>query len=253
MQWTFTKILSDNYSWVLYNEQKEAIVIDCGEYKPILKLLKEKELSLKYILITHAHDDHIAETNELKEVTGAIVVGNKHFKERLPKLDMEVEGGDELTLLDTKIKVFATPGHCADHIIFYFEEDKYLFVGDFIFSLGCGRVFEGDPSDMVNSFNVLKGLSPNTLVFPSHEYTKANLTFTKSLAFFDLGDKERFILENDVTLPTTLEFEFRCNPFLNLYNEEFKHHILGNQPIDPVSFFSLLREAKNNKTKLIGG
>lgn len=253
MQWTFTKILKDNYSWVIYNEKKEAIVIDCGEYKPILNLLKENNLSLKYILITHAHDDHIAETDELREETGAKVIGNKNFKERLPKLDVEVEGGDEINLLGENIKIFATPGHCADHIIFFFEKDKYLFVGDFIFSLGCGRVFEGTPADMVNSFNVLKKLPIQTIVFPSHEYTKSNLEFTKSLAFFALGDKEKFILENEVTLPTTLDFEFKCNPFLNLYNEEFKRHLLGTQPMDDVSFFSFLREAKNNKTKLIGG
>ncbi|MDR0484980.1 MAG: hydroxyacylglutathione hydrolase [Alphaproteobacteria bacterium] len=253
MQWTFTKILKDNYSWVIYNDKKEAIVIDCGEYKPILNLLKKNDLSLKYILITHAHYDHIAQTDELRQATGAKVIGNKHFTERLPKLDMEIEGGDEITLLDEKIKVFATPGHCADHIIFYFEESKLLFVGDFIFSLGCGRVFEGDPSNMVNSFNVLKGFPPQTLVFPSHEYTKSNLEFTKSLGFFDLGERERFILENEITLPTVLEFEFRCNPFLNLHNEDFKQHVLHNQTMDSVSFFAFLREIKNTKTKLIGG
>ncbi len=253
MQWTFTKILSDNYSWVVYNEKKEAIVIDCGESQPIIKLLENNKLNLKYIIITHAHDDHISQTDDLVKATGASVVGNKNFKERLPKLDIGVEDGDEITLLDNKIKVIATPGHCADHIIFYFEEDKYLFVGDFLFSLGCGRVFEGDPSDMVNSFNSLKSLPPQTLVFPSHEYTKANLSFTKSLGFFNLGDRERFILENDLTLPTTLDFEFRCNPFLNLYNEDFKSHLLHNQTMDAVSFFTFLREAKNNKTNLIGG
>lgn len=253
MQWTFTRILSDNYSWVIYNDKKEAIVIDCGEYKPIIKLLKDNDLTLKYILITHAHDDHIAQTDELKSETGALVVGNKHFKERLPKLDMEVEGGDEITLLDTKIKVMATPGHCADHLTYYFEDYHYLFVGDFLFSLGCGRIFEGSPSDMVNSFNSLRGLPLQTIVFPSHEYTKSNLNFTKSLGFFNLGDRERFILENDITLPTTLDFEFSCNPFLNLYNEGFKSHLLHNQTMDAVSFFTFLREAKNNNTKLIGG
>ncbi|MDR2007527.1 MAG: hydroxyacylglutathione hydrolase [Alphaproteobacteria bacterium] len=253
MQWTFTKILKDNYAWIIYNEKNEAIIIDCGEAAPIIKFLKEKHLDLKYILITHAHEDHIGELDQLKAATGAIVVGNKHFKERLPHLDMETEGGEVLNLLGENIKVLATPGHCADHIIFYFENDKLLFTGDFLFSLGCGRVFEGDNSDMVNSFNVLKGLPPQTLVFPSHEYTKSNLMFTKSLGFFDLGDRERFILENDMTLPTVLEFEFRCNPFLNLNNAEFKHHVLQGMPMDAVAFFAYLRELKSNKTKLIGG
>ncbi len=253
MQWTFTKILKDNYSWIIYNDNKEAIVIDCGEVSPIVDLLKEKDLSLKYILVTHSHQDHVGGLEELSNETGAAIVGNGNYIDRLPKVDLAVLPDCEINLLGNKIKVFATPGHCVDHVIYFFEDSKLLFVGDFLFSLGCGRVFEGNPGEMVKSFSILKTFPKDTLIFPSHEYTKANLSFAKALGFFDLGNREKFIVENDVTLPTTLEFEFSCNPFLNLYNEDFKYHVMQNHNIDSVSFFTFLRELKNNKTKLVGG
>ncbi len=253
MQWMFTKVLKDNYVWCLYNNNREAIVIDCGDYDKISEFVTQQQLVVKYILITHAHADHISGIDELRELTKAKVIGNKNFLDRLPKVDIEVTDGDTLNILNTDIEVIATPGHCADHLSFYFPNEGFLFCGDFIFSLGCGRIFEGTPNDMLSSLSKIKKLPSEILLFPSHEYTKSNLAFTKSLNFFDLGEREHFIMTNEITLPTTLKFEFQCNPFLNINNLAFKEAIMHNQTVDEVTFFMHLRELKNQITKLTGG
>lgn len=253
MQWLGKKILKDNYAWVLYNVKREAIILDCGDLTAIQDLLTAEKLNLKYILITHSHHDHTDYTQELQKATGAKVVGNKHFTDRLPPLDMEVEDGEELNLLGQQIKVYAAPGHCADHLIYHFPKLKLLFVGDVIFSLGCGKVFEGEPATMVQTLNNFKQFPQDTLIFPSHEYTKANLSFVEHLGFFHIDERKKFILENDCTLPTILEFEMKFNPFLNLNNIAFKQHVMGLETIDDVHFFTHLREMKSGLTNLMGG
>lgn len=254
MQYNHIKIFKDNYAWILWNDKNEAILIDCGDYKAIKIYLEEHNLSLKYILITHAHADHIDGINELRDLTQAKVLGNKNFPERLPALDIGVEGGQEIEILGCKVKIFNTPGHCADHLSYLFEDDKFLFVGDFLFSLGCGRIFEGEPSVMVTSFNTIKKLPGDILVFPGHEYTKANLAFNQKILgnYFDCGPKAEEIMNSSVTLPSTLEFEFKYNPFLNLDDPVFKAR-MHHENSDEVTFFKYLRELKNNSTQLLGG
>ncbi|MFL1780558.1 Hydroxyacylglutathione hydrolase [Candidatus Hepatincolaceae symbiont of Richtersius coronifer] len=251
MQWTFIKVLKDNYVWVLYNANKEAIIIDCGDSQVVKSFLDNHHLTLKYILLTHSHYDHKDGIKELQAATNALVVGNKNYAQRLPKLDIAADYNQELVLLEQKLAVLNTAGHCADHISYYFNDLKMLFCGDCVFSLGCGRIFEGTPKEMINSFNLLKRLPKESLVFPGHEYTKSNLIFTKSLDFFNLEERENFILNNEVTLPSTWDFELKCNPFLNLDNKSFQRHIENKEGLtegamsDQEKFLQRLRFLKN--------
>lgn len=254
MRVDYIKILQDNYAWLIIDDQtQEAIVIDCGDYIPILNFLQKNNLTLKYILITHAHADHLLGIEELKKATNATIVGNQQYQHRLPPLDMLVEDGSQLSLLGCPVTVIETKGHCADHLIYHFSQHKWLFVGDFIFSLGCGKVFEGTNADMVHSIYKIKHLSDETLLFPSHEYTKSNLLFTQSLNYFNLPPKTiHNILTSDVTLPTSLGFERQYNPFLQINNTNFIQTIFA-EDLDEVTFFTYLRERKNEYTKLKGG
>ena len=232
------KCLQDNYSYLLINEKNQnACVIDPSEAKPIIDFVEKKNISLKFILNTHHHHDHVGGNNELKKKYGAKIVGFKNDKDRIPAIDIFVENNQTWMAEDFETKVIHIPGHTSGHICFYFSKDKIAFTGDTLFSLGCGRIFEGTYEQMFSSLNKLKKLPIDTKIYCGHEYTLKNSMFcsqheknNKNLEkkIFEIKDK----LKNNLpTIPSTIGEELACNIFLRAKNLED---------------FSKLRDLKDN-------
>ena len=232
------KCLKDNFSYLLINEKNNnACVIDPSEPDPIIDLVEKKNINLKYILNTHHHYDHVGGNNDLKKKYGAKIVGFKDDKNRIPKIDILVEDNQIWTYEDFESKIFHIPGHTSGHICFYFEKEKIAFTGDTLFSLGCGRIFEGTYKQMFESLNKLKKLPLDTKIYCGHEYTLKNSIFCIKYEENNQNLKKKIIkienkLKNNLpTIPTTIEEELACNIFLRAKNLED---------------FSKLRDLKDN-------
>ena len=221
------KCLKDNFSYLLINEKNNnACVIDPSEPDPIIDLVEKKNINLKYILNTHHHYDHVGGNNDLKKKYGAKIVGFKDDKNRIPKIDILVEDNQIWTYEDFESKIFHIPGHTSGHICFYFEKEKIAFTGDTLFSLGCGRIFEGTYKQMFESLNKLKKLPLDTKIYCGHEYTLKNSIFCIKYEENNQNLKKKIIkienkLKNNLpTIPTTIEEELACNIFLRAKNLE---------------------------------
>jgi len=232
------KCLKDNYSYLLINEKNQnACVIDPSEAKPIIDFVEKKNIKLKFILNTHHHHDHIGGNNELKKKYGTKIVGFKNDKDRIPEIDILVEDNQTWSSENFEAKIIHIPGHTSGHVCFYFAKDKIAFTGDTLFSLGCGRIFEGTYEQMFASLNKLKKLPIDTKIYCGHEYTLKNSMFcskyeknNKNLEkkIFEIEDK----LKNNLpTIPSTIGEELACNIFLRAKNLED---------------FSKLRDLKDN-------
>jgi hydroxyacylglutathione hydrolase len=230
--------LKDNYSYLIIDEESNtACVIDPSEAEPIIKFLENTQIKLKFILNTHHHYDHVGGNQKLKEKYDANVVGYKGDKERIPGIDKLVN--DQETWINKKFeaKVIHIPGHTLGHICFYFYKEGWVFTGDTLFSLGCGRIFEGTYEQMFNSLMKLKELPKNTKVFCGHEYTLQNSKFCLT---HDKNNQNLKTKINDIkiklnaglsTIPSTIKDELECNVFLRSHNLET---------------FSKLRDLKDN-------
>ena len=164
--------LRDNYSYLIIDETNNlACVVDPSEARPIIDYLKNKNINLKYILNTHHHFDHVGGNEELKKKYNAIVVGYKHDSERIPEIDILLEDNEIWKRDNFVAKIIHVPGHTKGHICFNFYKEKLLFTGDTLFSLGCGKIFEGTYEQMFNSLKKIKALPLDTKIFCGHEYT----------------------------------------------------------------------------------
>ena len=230
--------LKDNYSYLIIDEENNiACVVDPSEAEPIIEYLENKKIKLKFILNTHHHYDHVGGNQKLKNKYGASIVGFKGDKDRIPGIDILVSDQETWIHKNFEAKIIHIPGHTLGHICFYFYKDKSVFTGDTLFSLGCGRIFEGTYEQMFNSLMKLKELPKNTKVFCGHEYTLQNSKFCMA------HDKNNTNLKNKVnnikiklkaglfTIPSTIEDELECNIFLKSHN---------------VETFSKLRDLKDN-------
>ena len=181
MQITIIPCLTDNYAYVIHDKNSNTIgVVDPSESKPIIYYLKEKNLKLNYILNTHHHFDHIGGNYELKKKYNAKVVGFDGDKHRIPGIDITLKNNQKWNFGNSIVKILHIPGHTLGHICFFFEKEKIAFTGDTLFSLGCGRIFEGDHKQMLISLNKIKKLPIDTKIFFGHEYTESNANFAKS-------------------------------------------------------------------------
>ncbi len=210
----------DNYIWLLHDGHK-ALVVDPGDAQPVLQALQHHGLLLQGILVTHHHGDHTGGVSVLRESTGATVFGP--VNETMPEPIQRVSEGDTINLLGLEIKVFDVPGHTAGHIAYYCtvdHESPLLFCGDTLFSGGCGRLFEGTAQQMQASLARLAQLPGATRVCCAHEYTLSNLKFALAVE----PDNPRLVayqtncqalrMQNQPTLPSTIELERQINPFL---------------------------------------
>ena len=232
------KCLEDNFSYLLINEKNsDACVVDPGESKPVLKFIEDNKINLKYILNTHHHGDHIGGNNILKNKFSAKILASENDREKIPEIDFFLNDGQIWRDDIFEFKVISVPGHTMGHICFYFFNEKIVFTGDTLFSLGCGRVFEGSNEDMFNSLKKLKSLPPVTKVYFGHEYTLNNSIFCSK---FDENNSEldrkiidiKKKLNNGLpTVPSSIKDELDCNIFLRAKN---------------LKEFSKLRDLKDN-------
>ena len=211
--------LSDNYGFLIRDEASgKTACIDTPESGAILRALQEAGWGLDYILNTHWHPDHAGGNAEIKAATGCTIVGPAEVT-RIAPLDRTVAGGDVVELGETRFQVIDSGGHTLGHITYFDAEDRTAFVGDTIFALGCGRLFEGTPQQMWASLSRLAALPDDTKVYCAHEYTAANARFALSVdddpalaarAEQVFAARER----GEWTVPTTIGAEKATNPFL---------------------------------------
>ena len=207
------KSFTDNYIWMI-KKNKDVAVVDPGDAIPVLNFLKEKNLNLKSILITHKHSDHIGGIEDLlSHYPNIKIYGPKNNFNFI----YTVVNNDELLKIDElniEFRVIATPGHTLDHVVFV--DQDHLFCGDTLFGCGCGKLFEGSYSQMHSSLKALSELPTSIKVYCAHEYTKKNIEFalTQDKDNQYLIDRKRNLIGKDITLPSTLGEELKTNPFL---------------------------------------
>ena len=230
--------LEDNYSYLIIDEiNNNACIIDPSEAKPVIDFIEKKNINLKYILNTHHHFDHIGGNKELKKKYNSIVVGYKYDAKRIPEIDILVEDNQIWKADNFEAKIIHVPGHTLGHISFHFFNERLIFTGDTLFSLGCGRIFEGTHEEMFKSLNKIKSLPQDTKVYCGHEYTLQNSNFcihhdSKNTKLQNKIKEIKEKLKNNIpTVPTILKDEIDCNIFLGAKN---------------IESFSKLRDLKDN-------
>ncbi len=233
------RVLRDNVIW-LWENNKSAVVIDPAISKPVIGYLKNNNLNLKAILQTHHHSDHIGGTQELiKEWPSVEVIASQKEKDRIPFQNLSVKDGDKLKILGKQIQVIEVIGHTKSHLAFYIPDKRkpVLFIGDTLFSAGCGRIFEGTYKQMYNSLKKIKLLPKNTLIYCAHEYTKSNLLWALDLMPGDqdikkkLIEVEKKIAFKKLTIPFILEEEMKINLFLRAENLKTFIYLRANKDL----------------------
>ncbi len=215
---------TDNYIFHFQTPDGLCVIVDPGDAEPVVEYLDKNKLKLDIILLTHHHHDHIGGTEALVKKYDCEVWGPATEKARIPDMDKFLKDEKEYQLGDLSFHVFHTPGHTMGHICLYFDEERVLFCGDTLFSLGCGRVFEGTMRQMFDSLQTLKDLPDDTDVYCAHEYTLANAKFMISLdpyhrEYKKIRDKiAKMREEGKITIPSKLGFEKDYNPFLTAIN-----------------------------------
>ena len=232
------RCLKDNYSYLIIDKNNlDACVIDPSEAKPIIDFIESNNINLKYILNTHHHFDHVGGNIELKKKYNSKVIGFKGDKDRIPEIDTLVDDLEIWKKGNFEAKIYHIPGHTTGHIAFHFFKEKKIFTGDTLFSLGCGRIFEGTYEQMFNSLDKIKKLPKDTEIYCGHEYTLQNGNFCLANDSTNIKLKEKISkvkrkLKNNLpSVPTILADEIECNIFLKAKD---------------LQSFSKLRDLKDN-------
>ncbi|MFD0986001.1 hydroxyacylglutathione hydrolase [Methyloligella solikamskensis] len=241
----------DNFGVLLHDPATEATAaIDAPDADDVRQALSEKGWILTHILVTHHHHDHTAGIVALKKASGCIVVGPEAEQETIPGLDVTVKEGDTVEVGNMKAQVIETPGHTAGHISYFFLDEPAAFVGDTIFSLGCGKLMEGDAKTMWASLQKLMKLPPETKIYCGHEYTQKNASFSLTIepenATLQARAKQVDELrrQGKATLPTTLGQELETNPFLRPDSPEIQERLgMQGRPLEEV--FGEIRRRKD--------
>ena len=230
--------LQDNYSYLIIDEKTSlACVVDPGESEPIISFVENNNINLKFILNTHHHYDHIGGNKGIKKKYNTKVVGFFNDKKRIPELDIFIKDKEIWKYENFEAKIYHIPGHTSGHIAFHFFKEKKIFTGDTLFSLGCGRIFEGTYEQMFNSLKKIKDLPRDTEIYCGHEYTLQNGNFCLTHDSSNLKLKVKIEnvkkkLENSLpSIPTILADEIECNIFLKAKD---------------LKSFSKLRDLKDN-------
>lgn len=243
--------LSDNYIYLWHDASAGVTaVVDPGEAGPVLELLATRGWHLTHILNTHHHGDHIGGNADLMARYHPTLIGPRAEGERIEGMTATYGEGDRFTLGGQQVRVFETPGHTRGHIAFHLEPAAILFSGDTLFSLGCGRLFEGTPAQMWDSLLKLRALPDETMVYCGHEYTEANLRFALSIdpdnpALGLAADHIRTLrARGQPSLPARLGSEKRANPFLRADDADLAARLaMAGAP--PADLFAEIRRRKD--------
>lgn len=246
-------VLNDNYNYLLRDEATgTTAVVDPSMMLPTMKVLNQRDLRLNYVLQTHHHYDHVDGTPPLSRLIPDLkVVGPKDEHKRFPCQAIELNDGDVFELGETPIRLLSVPGHTSSHCAYYIESIPAVFSGDALFTIGCGRIFEGSFETMYNSLQKLADLPPETKLYCAHEYTLENGAFALSIepGNQDLVKRlevaERLRSDNLPTVPSTIAEELKTNPFLRCDSPEIKNNI-GLPSGSEVEVFEKIRKMKNS-------
>jgi len=241
----------DNYGVLIHDPDTGATAsIDAPDAEAVLAALHEKGWELTHILITHHHHDHTAGNEVLKRMTGCTIVGPAVEARTIPGIGVEVSEGDSVAIGNAKGLVIETPGHTRGHISYFFPDDGIAFVGDTMFSVGCGKLLEGDAKMMWHSLQKLMALPPETQIYCGHEYTKANTKFALTVEPGNqalqarAAEADALASRGEATLPTTIAQELATNPFLRPTSPEIQKR-LGMEGRELWEIFGETRKRKD--------
>ncbi|KAJ4907328.1 Hydroxyacylglutathione hydrolase 2 [Raphanus sativus] len=245
--------LKDNYAYILHDEDTGTVgVVDPSEAEPVIDSLQRSGRNLTYILNTHHHYDHTGGNLELKDRYGAKVIGSALDRDRIPGIDIALKDGEKWMFAGHEVHVMDTPGHTKGHISLYFPGSRAIFSGDTLFSLSCGKLFEGTPKQMLASLKKIIALPDDTSIYCGHEYTLSNSKFALSI------EPNNEVLQSYAahvaelrkkklpTIPTTLKMEKACNPFLRSSNTDIRRALGISETADEAEALAIIREAKDN-------
>jgi hydroxyacylglutathione hydrolase len=243
--------LSDNYGFLLHDAESDVTAtVDTPDSAAIMRALDRKRWRLTHILNTHHHADHAGGNLALKHDTGCTIVGPRNDAARIPGIDVLVGEGDVVMLGAHRVEIYETPGHTRGHIVYYLPADGVAFVGDTLFALGCGRLFEGTPREMWGSLQKILRWPGETRLYCAHEYTAANGRFALTV---EPENQDLIARMNDVaklraaglaTVPTTVALERATNPFLRPMSDALRRQ-LGLEGSDDVTVFARTRALKD--------
>ncbi|CAH8362708.1 unnamed protein product [Eruca vesicaria subsp. sativa] len=235
--------LKDNYAYILHDEDT-GTVGDPSEAEPVIESLQRNGQNLTYILNTHHDYDHTGGNLELKDRYGAKVIGSAVDKDRIPGIDIALKDGDKWMFAGHEVHVIDTPGHT--------KGSRAIFTGDTLFSLSCGKLFEGTPKQMLASLQRIISLPDDTSIYCGHEYTLSNSKFALSI------EPNNEVLKSYAahvaelrnkklpTIPTTVKMEKACNPFLRSSNTDIRRALGISETADDAEALGIIREAKDN-------
>lgn len=240
-------ILEDNYVFIIQSKNDIAI-IDPGDAFPVMSFLKQKNIIPTCIFNTHHHNDHINGNYDLFLAFEIDIYCSKYDKKRITSANKVFETSKKYTFGDSYFTIEDTPGHTNGHIIIHFPEEKILFCGDTLFSLGCGKIFEGSPEKLFHSLLKIRQFENDTLVYCTHEYTLKNSKF--ALANDPNNHNLSLFCENikalrkrgQPTIPFNLGMQKKCNLFLRTDDAQLQDH---HQEKDPLKLFTKLRELRD--------
>ena len=245
-------VLSDNYVYLIHEPETDVTgVVDPAVAAPVQERLSAKGWSLDWILSTHHHADHTGGNLELKAATGCKIAGPGKDAARIPGIDVKLVEGDRFKLGAAEAEIFETPGHTSGHISFWFAGSNALFCADTLFSLGCGRLFEGTPEDMWTSLSKFSALPDEAVVYCAHEYTQSNARFALSVDPENdalkarAAEVDRQRAAGVPTVPTLLGQERTANPFLRPDDPAIRRQ-LGMERASDVEVFAEIRQRKDN-------
>ncbi|MBA0764568.1 hypothetical protein Gotri_013909 [Gossypium trilobum] len=273
--------LRDNYAYLLHDVDTGTVgVVDPSIAMPIIDALSRKNWNLTYILNTHHHHDHTGGNAELKARYGAKsvkaryrtgyqlglasknepypslahrqVIGSGIDKDRIPGIDIVLNDGDKWMFAGHEVHVIETPGHTRGHISFYFPSSAAIFTGDTLFSLSCGKLFEGTPEQMLSSLQRIMSLPDDTNIYCGHEYTLSNSKFALSIepkneALQSYAAHVTHLHNKGLpTIPTTLKKEKACNPFLRTTSSEIRQALNIPADANAAEALGVIRQAKDN-------
>jgi hydroxyacylglutathione hydrolase len=244
-------VLTDNYVYLVREPGSGAVgVVDPAVAEPVEAELDRRRWRLTHVINTHHHADHTGGNLRLKSRYQATVVGPRADRARIPGIDVDVGDGEDWAFGRETARVFDVPGHTRGHIAYWFKDSRALFCGDTLFSLGCGRLFEGTPRQMWTSIGKLRALPDDTLVYCAHEYTESNGRFARTVEpgnadlMRRIDEVKRLRAAGKPTVPSLLGEERRANPFLRADQPSLAANV-GLSASDPVAVFAEVRRRKD--------